>query len=431
MRRPASIDRRSWILTIAILLVSAACTSQGTPSPGDSSTESSRATVSPTASPSRTALPKPVVAGAWERVPDQPSLRAVQLLEVVWTGTRFVATPGYVAQFLDSVDGQTWNLQGPSWPSAFVAGIATGTRGIVAFGQLDDRAATWYSSDGLMWALGPDEASLRPASPVVPSPTGAFVARMRMNDVTETDDGWLAVGEEYQQCQIDCATSGVTTAPRTVLWTSADGIHWMPEPDSPSFANARVTGVTRGGPGFVAVGGSFLMPSAAVVWTSVDGRSWSRVEDAPVFHAPPGTDQTFGAGMSAVTTGRDGTLVAVGTVGTQGEIGSALAWWSSDGQTWTAGIGDRFLYGQLFNVAVTPTGFLATGPSGGDSCLGGIWSSTDGRSWRCVAEVQAFADFAAYVAAGSSNVEVVVGFGPPFSLPGGAPSASVWVRSVR
>jgi hypothetical protein len=342
-------------------------------------------------------------------------LRNVQLNQVTWTGAHFIAT-GSGGQFLDSVDGWTWNLQGPSWPTGLVWGIAAGTRGVVAVGQLDDaRAATWFSSDGLTWTIGPDDASLHPASG----------AQMRMRDVTETNGGWLAVGEEDQPCEILCPT-----AARAVVWTSVDGIRWTQEPASPSLANSVMTGVTPGGPGYVAVGQSVPMPTSGVVWTSADGHSWSRVEDAPVFHAPPGTGQTFGAGIHAVTAGKDGLLVAVGSVGAQGDIGSALAWWSTDSQTWTAGIGDRFLHGQLFNVAATPTGFLATGPSGGDSCLGGTWSSSDGRSWNCVAEDQAFADFAAYAAAGSSDVEVVVGFGPPFSMPDGAPSASVWVRSV-
>ena len=351
----------------------------------------------------------------WERAPDQPSLRGVQLYQVVWTGARFVGT-GSDGQFLDSVDGRTWNLQTQSWPTGHVWGIAASARGAIAVGALDGHAASWHSTDGLTWIIGPDDASLGTASE----------AQTRMRGVTETDGGWLAVGEEDQPCQILCPA-----AARAVVWTSADGIRWTQERASRSLASALMTGVTRGGPGYVAVGQSLPNPTSGVVWTSADGRSWSRVADGPVFHAPPGTDQTFGASMSAVTVGDGGTLVAVGKVGTQGDIGSALAWWSIDGRTWSAGSGDRFLEGQLFGVAATATGFLATGPSGANSCLGGIWSSTDGRSWTCAAEDPAFEDFAAYAAAGSPDVEVVVGFGPPFSMPGGAPSASVWVRSAR
>lgn len=143
---------------------------------------------------------------------------------------------------------------------------------------------------------------------------------MRMRDVTETNGGWLAVGEEDQPCEILCPT-----AARAVVWTSADGIRWTQEPAPPSLANAVMTGVTRGGPGYVAVGQSLPMPISGVVWTSADGQSWSRVADAPVFHAPPGTDQTFGAVMHAVTVGKDGILVAVGR-GSRPRATSGLRW---------------------------------------------------------------------------------------------------------
>jgi hypothetical protein len=421
--RDRGIDRRARALAIAMLLVSTACSTAAAPSPIGTSagtfppttSPTASPSASPTASPSPSASPTPSVGEDWERVPDQPSLRNVQLYQVAWTGARFVGT-GSDGQFLDSTDGRTWNLQGQSWPTGQVWGIAASARGAIAVGELDGRAASWHSSDGLKWTIAPDDASLDAASD----------AQIRMRGVTETDDGWLAVGEEDESCQINCPA-----AARAVVWRSADGIHWTQERASRSLASALMTGVTRGGPGYVAVGQSLPNPTSGVVWTSADGLAWSRLADGPVFHAPPGTDQTFGASMSAVTLGNAGTLVAVGTVGTQGDKGSALAWWSTDGRTWTAVKGDGFLNGQLFDVAATSRGFVATGPSGADSCLGGIWTSTDGRSWICSADDPAFADFAAYSGAGSPDVEVVVGFGPPFSMPGGAPAASVWVRSAR
>jgi hypothetical protein len=397
-------------VAIALLLESAACTTQMTPQPTESAAEAPPATVSPTASATPTPSLTPIVAGDWERVPDQPSLRSLQLSQVVWTGERFVAgsTGGH---FLDSVDGRTWNLQRRSWPVAAVNGMASSTRAIVAVGRIDDRAASWYSSDGgLTWTISPDEASLHAAPG----------SRISMNDVTKSDDGWVAVGEEDEACELMCPT-----AARAVVWASADGIHWTQQAASQSLANAGMYGVSRSGAGFVAVGRSVPIPTAAMVWTSEDGGSWSKVADEPIFHPPSGTDQTFGAFMHAVTTGTDGILVAVGQVGTQGAVGSALVWWSADGQTWHAASGERFLFGQLLNVASVPTGFLATGPSGAESCLGGIWSSTDGRSWRCVAGDPAFADCTAYAAAASTDIEVVVGSGPPSS------DGSAWVRTLR
>lgn len=99
--------------------------------------------------------------------------------------------------------------------------------------------------------------------------------------------------------------------------------------------------------------------------------------------------------------------------------------------TWVEAVGDHFAEGQLFAVAATPRGFLATGPSGAPSCRGGTWSSTDGRTWTCTASAPAYEGMAPYAAAASSTVEIVVGLDSavevhPDGLPGG-----VWWRSIR
>ena len=78
------------------------------------------------------------------------------------------------------------------------------------------------------------------------------------------------------------------------IWTSPDGNEWTrvphdpeifgePSPDPP-FYNRSIQGVTRGGPGFVAVGydtGSESAPYGAAVWTSADGAAWSRIPRDP------------------------------------------------------------------------------------------------------------------------------------------------------
>jgi hypothetical protein len=406
----ASFDGRVRVAVMILVLASGSCTSAVAPSMASPSIAVSPPATGVEVTPS----PTEGLSATWTRVADQPALRVVQLSRVVWTGTRFVAT-GSGGQFLDSLDGRTWHLQEASWPEGQVWGIAVGTRGVVAVGQLNTRAASWYSTDGLKWTIGPDEETLHAAAD----------AQIRMRGVVETADGWLAVGDEDEPCQVVCPA-----AARAVVWRSSDGMRWEQEPAVAALEGAVMTGLTPGGPGYVAVGQSVPFPSAGVVWTSPTGVEWSRVDDAPVFHAPPGTDQTFGAAIHGVATGSDGVLVAVGSVATQGEQGSALAWWSTDGRTWSAATGERFLYGQLFSVAATPSGFLATGPSGTASCQGGIWFSSDGASWSCVADGQQFLDFAAYAAAGSDDVEVVVGFGPPYTLPGGGPAASVWTRPI-
>jgi hypothetical protein len=129
--------------------------------------------------------------------------------------------------------------------------------------------------------------------------------------------------------------------------------------------------------------------------------------------------------MASVAAGTD-RLVAVGQVYTQGDVGPALAWSTAVGGPWLSGTGEKFLNGQMFSVAMVPTGYLAVGPSGDPSCLGGIWSSADGTAWKCEAAAPGFAGFSPYDAASSPTREIVVGFGRP----GGANGGAVWSRPL-
>jgi hypothetical protein len=159
--------------------------------------------------------------------------------------------------------------------------------------------------------------------------------------------------------------------------------------------------------GFVAVGDA---AGHAAIWTSIDGLAWTRVADDPMFAPPSGADP--GATVSAVgVAAASGSVVAVGMAQGAGDGGApvVMAWRSTDGQTWTAGTVAAAEEGQVFSVAATATGFLATGPSGETSCLGGIWSSPDGVAWACAASDPAFAGFGPYAAGSSSSVEIAVG----------------------
>jgi hypothetical protein len=398
-------------LVVALLVV--ACSPAAGPSP---TPRSPTVTPSPTAAASSPASPSPsasAVVTGWQLVPDQSSLSGLgELTQVVWTGSLFIAAAG--GDLLDSPDGRAWHLQPTFGQDVSVSGLAAGPGGLEAVGANASGPMSWHSDDGLTWT-----AAAIPAAPDAPGDTIGVAA------VSAAGDGWIAVGTESQPCQIDCDLA----VDRAVVWVSPDAVHWARQPDSPALRRAAMAGVVGGGPRFVAVGraprdpASMTFPADAVVWTSADGRAWSRIPDSPEFQSAAGTVLSFGAGMTGVAAGPEG-FVAVGTVGTQGAIGSALAWWSADGETWSQAKGERFLYGQLFSVATVPGGFLATGPSGEQSCLGGVWSSTDGRSWACVASDPSFQGFAAYAAAASSAVEVVVG------LTTAPPKAAVWVRGV-
>ena len=370
------------------------------------------ATRPPVSAPPATQPASPAVA-RWLPVPPQDSVAGTQFQDVVWTGARFVATGvalGAEGVFLDSPDGRSWHRQeGTPLKTAFPDRIAAGPRGVVAVGTVGDAPASWWSSDGLGWT------ARRDAFPATATGTDTI----KVTDVVSTGDGWLAVGREDPACNSNCGQAPV----RSLVWTSTDGLHWAGVPTRRSLAGAGMNGVAAGGPGYVAAGAG---GGRAVLWTSVDGSARSRVPDDPIFHPRAGGDAgawTMGVDVAA---GHD-VVVVVGWaygVGPGGEP-EVLGWWSPDGRHWESAPVDRGPGGQVFSVAMTPGGFLATGPSGEPSCLGGIWASLDGQSWACVASDASFGGFGPYAAAGSPTTEVVVGLtssgeGSPNGLPGAA-----------
>lgn len=370
------------------------------------------------ANPSPNVTPAPTPTADWTPVRDQADVRAVQFQDVVWTGTRFVAVGiaaagGGGGGFLDSDDGMTWHLQSHD-PAGTPMRIAAGRDGIVALGWDEDgRAVSWHSADGLTW-------SGRSARFGAASGDDT----LEVTDVVATDTGWLAVGREDPPCQFDCGHDPV----RALAWSSVDGLAWTRVPNQAALRGGAMQSVVRAGSGFVAVGNAGIN---AAVWTSANGTTWARVPDRPVLHADLSAEGDAVTAMSWVATGDD-VIVAVGSEypidGDQPP--TARAWWSSDGVTWVEAAGDRFAEGQLFAVAATPRGFLATGPSGGRSCRGGTWASVDGRAWSCTASAPAYEGMAPYAAASSSTIEIVVGLNsadepPDEGFPGG-----VWWRSI-
>lgn len=355
----------------------------------------------PAASDAIAEVPPSPTADRWLPVPSQASISSVQFEDIVWTGRRFVAVG--LHEFLESVDGLEWHLRGNTRAEAYLTGLAAGPRGIVAVGAMNERPASWFSNDGLTWAPGGQglasaETGSRTAALSVGDTGDHTVA---VTDVVSAREGWLAVGREDPPCYLNCGLDPV----RALAWTSADGIHWKRVADQAALADGGMDAVTAGGPGFVAAGSA---AGHAAIWTSVDGVRWSRVRDDPMFHP---RDPALATTASGATSGH-GVVVVVGNDPQQdvGAGGGVRAWWSADGRTWREAAGEAFLDGQAFHVTSTPAGFLMAGPSGAASCLGGIWASADGRDWLCAAEDPVFAGFAAYAAAASPSIEIVVGF---------------------
>ena len=365
-------------------------TAAPTPTPTPTPTVIPTAAMTPEPTPTMAPTPRPVAA-AWKGAPSQASVRDVQLQDVAWTGTRFVAV-GWGA-FLDSTDGVRWHRHKFAVGEASEARLAAGPVGVVAVGG----TASWTSPDGLAWTAHPKAFRI--------GDVGSDTVEVK--DIVATSGGWLAVGRQDPFCMFDCGSF----PKRAWVWTSDDGVSWTRVPDQKAFKGGGMDAVARGQDGFIAVGAA---SGNAAIWTSPDGLVWTRVPDDPMFHGP----DSFG-GLLAGATGvavHGGVAVVVGSVYAQDvcppgyatkSCPGVRAWRSADWRTWSKASVEKAKDGQASTVDWTIDGFLATGGSTG--CPGGIWASTDGQAWRCDSSVPAMKGFGPSAAAASDTVEVTVG----------------------
>jgi hypothetical protein len=186
---------------------------------------------------------------------------------------------------------------------------------------------------------------------------------------------WDRVGED-DFAGVSGGISGVATSPagfvavgvtgdafsRGAVWVSPDGVAWTQVPDDDGvFAgegHAVIESMTRGGPGYVAVGWENPTGSNtnAVVWTSVDGMLWDRVVDPDLLGGPAAQ----AADMTGVVAGGSG-LVAYGSG----------VWLSPDGSDWSRVEGFAFDL-----VTADPDSGALVGFTDGE-----VWTSVDGASW--------------------------------------------------
>lgn len=406
-------------LAISVLLIGCDTAPPLTTSP-DGTPAATVAPATPTATPVDSPAPttQGLTSEGWVAATNA-KVSGAQFQDVVWTGQRFVAAGAAHAGggvFVSSADMQRWTSVPSGGTTGFPARLAVGPNRVVAIGTVDERPASWISTDGVRWTYR-----------VAVFPTALKDDdQVRVTDVVATATGWLAVGRDDPLCQVACGSN-----PRWALaWTSTDAEKWTRVPAQASLAKAAMNAVAAIDGGFVAVGDA---AGHAAFWTSPDGVTWTRVANDPTFGPPAGAALDVSVSAVGVAT-LGGAIVAVGMAFGAGSGGApiVLAWHSTDGRTWGKAFVDRAEEGQVFATTATTDRFLATGPSGATSCLGGIWASSDGETWSCIATDQAFDGFGPYAAAGSSTLEVAVGLtnagydeNSGLGLPG-----AVWWRQV-
>ena len=328
----------------------------------------------------------------WSRVPNDeavfggPSFQWMSsvtaggpgLVAVGWTGNKWDEDAD--AAVWTSGDGITWSRV-PHEESVFggaeMTGVTAGGPGLVAVGEVESGgAAVWTSVDGISWSR-------------VPHDEAVFGGAEEMSGVTVGGPGLVAVGSAAGRITVH--EGEVDWEPLAAVWTSVDGVTWSRVPhDEAVFGGAnvvqRLSSVTAGGPGLVAVGrenvggGDDSVGSRAydaAVWTSVDGVTWSRVPHEETVFGGTGSQAMYGVTMT------DAGLVAVGHDGGYYDTRpNAAVWTSIDGFTWSRLDHDEAAFGgaAMRSVTVAGAGLVAVGdgliekgggPGRGDSVF--VW----------------------------------------------------------
>ncbi len=266
-----------------------------------------------------------------------------------------VEEPPAEAIAYSSADGKQW-MPLPGFAAtdgtAAVAVASAGSRTVIV-GHDTNGAVAWVY-DGRAWRQAPNQDEL-----TVPYGGGA------MTSVVGFGSSFVAGG--YR----DDPLHGKASA---AVWRSTDGMTWHVDVAGSVFAGGRIEDVAVAGQTIVAVGTSGdpnYGPAAAWRWTVLGG--WQRATIAP----------DSGGAMRAVTTSANGFLA----VGLNAHDDGALAWISRDGTSWTAVPNQpAFHYFsdpvRMQSVVADSAGFLAGGwrsDAGNGSAV--AWTSVDGLTW--------------------------------------------------
>lgn len=312
----------------------------------------------------------PSLIAAWTKVPLGLSLRGASLEAVVPFGNGFLAVGNTPTPGPGAA--VVWSSpDGLAW--TLLAGIADPASRVSAVAQSTDGrtvvAAGVQAERAMAWASG-DGIAWRPVELSSPTPGQIVLPEA----VAAGDGGFLILGH------YEVPTGGSWPAgldPLTpALWHSSDGRLWtsvsIPED------GIQVKAIAARGAGFIAGGakrsGAIWVPA---IWTSADGRAWSRAVELPA--GETGVPDEY-LSINALAVGADRMLAVSGRLGHEA---TGRIWSSSDGTTWKA-VADLGSADPRINVVGwTWGGFVAAGLVGEDPSNQTlvVSSSADGASW--------------------------------------------------
>ena len=330
---------------------------------------------------------RPVRGIDWQPVIHGPAVKFIEVPHLAVAGGRLYMV-GYVGiRGSDGYSNEVWaSADGTAWERvserAFEDGFHPysmsddGHGGLVVVGGSSSGPSgnpspeAWHSTDGRIWTR----------ADAWNTETGPLIS------VASRPGTVIAVGSLLASLGAR-ATAGHTTADQVVVWISGDGKAWehVILPDSTDYTEQEVVTAWRSGFVVVAVG-----PSGSSTWTSVDGLAW---EKAPTNLTNFSPSAICSLGDRVVTVGSKSGDFANGG----GYYVAPVAWSSTDGRTWAESIAPtRLLDFSFDDIVDVGGGFVAIGSSlqGTDGAPGvkiprppaGVWTSSDGMTWRLLAE---------------------------------------------
>ncbi len=289
------------------------------------------------------------------------------------TTTTVVAGSGWVLESLDS--GVFDRL---------VVEVAAAGPGVVAvgretpeseFGSPGD-AAVWTSTDGVTWNRVEHDPSV--------------FGHISLSEVTAFGSGVVAIGRDWVAENLEG---------HTVVLLSDDGFSWRRVPDDPALVGVAFSDVTVGGPGLVAIGFALAernQPFEGTVWTSEDGTQWTPIGVGSSFCLAAVTNASallVAVGDGGIVTSPDAESWTFRKSSVNGSCSSSITsgptrivatdghdmWRSLDGRKWKKTSLPR--PSDVYSIAAYSEGFVAVGEADGSAAA---WTSPDGRSWSRV-----------------------------------------------
>ncbi len=250
------------------------------------------------------------------RAESPPNYSGVDLNDVTWSGTQFVAVAGDLTGSIStSLDGIKWTLRN-SGPTVPLYGVVWSGKQFVAVGS---GGTILTSPDGISWTpqtsgvysytlpsgsrlvmlnkvawSGNQYVVVGSYGTILTSPDG-ITWTQRSSGTTNDLNGVTWSGSQF------VAVGGNTTTYTSTILTSSDGVSWTLQTSPPLiFLNDYLYGVTWSGTQFVAVG------MFGIIFTSPDGVSWTQQAS--------GTSNELtgiaGSGTRLVAVGRYGTILS-------------------------------------------------------------------------------------------------------------------------